>query len=178
MKETSVKKILLIECPACKEKVSQEASVCPKCGQPITNEIKEEAINKAIGDKKITKSGYFGCLTFIIVIFIIGSIVGQREGPKKSYDFADQYRPEASRKCSTAIEKMALYDYEWSSLSLEYIPRFPYASQTGDVITFRGSNKNNALKFKNAFGVMIPMRYECSYNIKTKSVVDIKVEQR
>lgn len=63
----------LIECPACKNKVSIDAESCPKCGQPLSNEIKNEALEKQKNDKKNTK---MGCIIFIIACILIGYFFG------------------------------------------------------------------------------------------------------
>ena len=55
----------LIECPACKKKISIEAESCPKCGQPITDAIRDEAVKKEIQDKKDNR---YGCILMIILI--------------------------------------------------------------------------------------------------------------
>ena len=54
----------LIECPACKKKISIEAESCPKCGQPITDAIRDEAVKKEIQDKKENR---YGCILMIIL---------------------------------------------------------------------------------------------------------------
>jgi len=79
------------------------------------------------------------------------------------------------------IERLAKYDYRWSSLGLEYYPRFPYpssASRDKTIIRFGGNMARDALEFKNAFGVWIPMEYSCDYNTQTKTVVDVMVRER
>ena len=43
----------LFECPTCKKKISLNATQCPKCGEQITDEIREAAIKKDAEDKKI-----------------------------------------------------------------------------------------------------------------------------
>ena len=165
----------MIPCPACKKNISVEATACPNCGQPITDEIKDAAIKKQLQDKKNTR---IGCLV-VIAIVIFGSFFMPAKEP---YDWADQYRPDAAGKCSSAIESLAKFGYDWSSLSMEYVPRFPYASRLnpGDdtIIQFRGNTNPNSLKFKNGFGVMVPMEYSCVYDTKTKSVVDVFVRER
>lgn len=59
----------LIECPTCKNKVSIDASSCPKCGQPLNDDIKNSILDKQKNDKKNAK---IGCLFFIIICLIIG----------------------------------------------------------------------------------------------------------
>lgn len=55
-----------IECPACKGKVSINANVCPKCGQPLDDDIKNKI--KSINDRKETRKG---CIVITIAMIII-----------------------------------------------------------------------------------------------------------
>jgi len=61
----------LIECPACKNKVSIEATACPKCGQPITDAIRDESIKKEKGGKQAVK----GCLWIVLALFLFSAAV-------------------------------------------------------------------------------------------------------
>jgi hypothetical protein len=165
----------LIECPACNAKVSFEAEACPKCGQPITHEVKEAAVKKQLQGKKNLR---IGCL----VILVIGALGAFLTPDKEPYDWADHHRRDAVPKCSAAIEKYAKYGYDWSSMGLEYVPRFPHASRVipddETVIRFRGNPRPDSLRFKNGFGVMVPMEYSCDYDTKTKMVVNVTVREK
>jgi formylglycine-generating enzyme required for sulfatase activity len=71
-------KIKMIKCPACGAKVSCEANACPKCGQPVTDEIRDAAV------KKEMKKNFFwgiGCLTFIILPIVISFCSGPDDKP-------------------------------------------------------------------------------------------------
>ena len=56
----------LIECPTCKKRVSVEAESCPKCGQPFTQQIRDEAIKKEKSD------GVKGCLLLTVILIGVG----------------------------------------------------------------------------------------------------------
>ena len=56
----------LIECPTCKKRVSVEAESCPKCGQPFTQQIRDEAIKKEKSD------GVKGCLLLTVIFIGVG----------------------------------------------------------------------------------------------------------
>ena len=48
--ETEKKRVKLINCPACKNVISVNAPSCPKCAEPLTEENKNKALEKAIFD--------------------------------------------------------------------------------------------------------------------------------
>lgn len=54
----------LINCPECKNKVSEKADVCPKCGYAISRNI--ENIKKH--NKKEAQSSVFGCLFMVVIV--------------------------------------------------------------------------------------------------------------
>ena len=68
----------LIPCPACKKQISIDAATCPKCGQPITDDVRNEAVKK---QKKRAK----GCL-WIIIAFCVLSAIGNFMEKKKDGD--------------------------------------------------------------------------------------------
>lgn len=54
----------MIPCPACEKKISGEAVLCPKCGQPITEEARAEALKKAKEEKT---AGRVGCGVILLL---------------------------------------------------------------------------------------------------------------
>lgn len=46
--EIGKKNISLINCPTCSKAISVNAAACPKCGEPLTEESKTKAIEKAV----------------------------------------------------------------------------------------------------------------------------------
>lgn len=78
----------LIQCPACKKQVSIEATACPKCGQPITEAVKEEAVKKEQKGKRALK----GCLWIVVALFVVSGLANLlTDKPQK----ADQAVPSA-----------------------------------------------------------------------------------
>ncbi len=59
----------LIECPSCNKQISSAADFCPHCGQPITEELREKAVQKVMdkiaGDAHTTKITRCGCLLIV-----------------------------------------------------------------------------------------------------------------
>ena len=77
----------LIVCPSCKKQISVEATACPQCGQPITDEIREASLKQ---QKKMGK----GCLWVIAVVLalsVLGSLL-----PSKNKEKADPQAPVAT----------------------------------------------------------------------------------
>lgn len=78
--------IKMITCPACKKEISSEATNCPKCGQPISEEVKKKSIQEKIEEKKNVR---IGCL--IIVIFsVIYGIYGAITAPDRYFSFDEK----------------------------------------------------------------------------------------
>jgi len=63
-----------IQCPTCKKWISVEAETCPKCGQPITEPVRAEALKKV-------RRGSMGC--FVIILLFVGLVLWLGESPKK-----------------------------------------------------------------------------------------------
>ena len=64
----------LIKCQECKKDVSEKATACPHCGNPMNNKTVEvELTNKGW---KLVK--LFGWITFLLGIFIFLSYIQQR----------------------------------------------------------------------------------------------------
>lgn len=66
----------MIPCPTCKKKIAADAESCPKCGQPITPEIRDAAIKKANEEKKM---GRVGCGVFILLSCFLAYYFGSSE---------------------------------------------------------------------------------------------------
>jgi hypothetical protein len=56
----------LIPCCECKRKVSEKASVCPKCGAPVGPSI--EAF------KKSKQDGFLGCLAIVVFVIVLAGL--------------------------------------------------------------------------------------------------------
>jgi hypothetical protein len=86
--------------------------------------------------------------------------------------WAKRHLQEASRVCSTAIEQQARFDYRWEAMRPD---RFTSAimHNNGQQISFIG----NALKLQNGFGAWLPYSYNCRYDIGTKAVVAVEINE-
>lgn len=58
----------MMQCPTCKKSISMEAPACPKCGQPITDEVREQAIARMQAQKK---NAGVGCLVILIAMGLL-----------------------------------------------------------------------------------------------------------
>jgi len=78
---------MLIQCPECKQQVSEQAASCPTCGRPLSEDDRSEdyrARAKAAAETKLKTSmnNMLGCMMgcavvaglFIAALFIIGSL--------------------------------------------------------------------------------------------------------
>ena len=71
----------LIPCPSCKKKISVEAQACPKCGQPITDEVRTAGRKKMAEEKR---AGRVGCIFFIIGAIAIAVWLGKTDKAAKA----------------------------------------------------------------------------------------------
>lgn len=90
----------LIECPSCKNKISINDTSCTKCGQPITDEIKNTASKK--------KKNKFGCLILIVIIFIC-SLFFNKDDDKKNIPV------ESSKQNSQNTNSKEIFKLEYNS---------------------------------------------------------------
>jgi len=66
----------LISCPECKNKTSETAASCPKCGYQLSPEKIVEIKEKAQKDQKKEQGCIIGCLVFLVVGFLLILLVG------------------------------------------------------------------------------------------------------
>jgi predicted Zn finger-like uncharacterized protein len=178
----------IVRCLACQAQISTEALSCPHCGQPINEEqrrkmLAEEAARQAevarqqAWETKKKRGCGIGCLGLIVILVIVGKLSPHKE---PSYD-KDYNIVHLVPDCVIAIERAAKYDYDWASIvTVRYkFPRSEWLDKNDKtIIRLYGANNRDALRFKNAFGVWVPMKYTCDINVKTKQVVDFTVEAR
>jgi|GEM_PF-6722177 len=167
----------IMTCPACHKKIAIEAHDCPHCGQPIDDALRSQVReNQRIeAEKKRLEAKRSRWALLAIFILGMGWIYFQEP---TAQDRAASLRRDAVPKCSSAIEAQAPYGFEWETLALEFIPRFPYVEHLvsdENTILLKGSTNIKALLFKNAFGVMVPMEYSCLYDTKLRTVVQVHV---
>ncbi|EKZ3214043.1 hypothetical protein REO66_003651 [Salmonella enterica] len=98
---------------------------------------------------------------------------GERCSVNDSRCLYNEYLPVASYPCKKRIERFSKYDYEWEGgFSGIVFTRISNNAKNNEII-FIGDQ----LKFTNGFGAKVNMIYSCTYNIKTKSVVDVDVAE-
>lgn len=78
--------IKMITCPACKKEISSEAANCPKCGQPISEEVKAKAIKEKKEEKKNVR---IGC-GVIVLFLIVSTIYGMITAPDRYFNFDEK----------------------------------------------------------------------------------------
>lgn len=170
----------IMSCPACHKKIAIEAHNCPHCGLPVDDALRtqiQESQRVETEKKRIEAKRNRWAL---LAIFVLGMGWSYFQEPT-AQDQAASLRRDAVPKCSSAIEGQAIYGFEWETLALEFIPRFPYAehmTNDEDTVLLKGSTNIKALLFKNAFGVMVPMEYSCLYDTKSRTVVQVHVIPR
>ena len=71
-----------------------------------------------------------------------------------------------------AIEKLALYDYEWTDgwLGAKF-DSFAWKDRVAGTLAYRGSE----IKFQNTFGAWRRASYWCDYDPNTQTVLDVRV---
>ena len=79
----------LEQCPSCRKKISQEATVCPKCGQPLDADWLEKAAEKSRKTKR-------GCLMVILVAAVAVVALAQLDTPStrivtNASEYGDQW---------------------------------------------------------------------------------------
>jgi hypothetical protein len=141
----------LIACPECKKQISDSAGNCPNCGYQITPEKVAEIKEKLQQQKKNVK---MGCLSLIVILFVIGFINVVFFGGNKS-----------SNPSSTWVVKNSEWDGSVSQVkswmkanlndpsSLEFIKWEPVnKKENGDfsvLVRYRAKNKFGGYVVKN-----------------------------
>jgi hypothetical protein len=68
---------MLIQCPECKQQISDQAESCPKCGRPISSQDREKARAAAKASQNVAKGCGIGCLVVVVIIILIAVFSGQ-----------------------------------------------------------------------------------------------------
>ena len=81
----------------------------------------------------------------------------------------------ATFACEPLIEKIALYDYEWTDGFLgAKFGRYRWTKKSTGELQYLG----NSIKFQNTFGAWKHMNYACDYDPDNDIVTDVKVFDR
>lgn len=164
-------------CKECKKEVSNIAKVCPQCGV------------KNPGER------WWHALAGLAVIVVIGTaaywyfdVGGGSDANSPTVAAAkaekvcgatdgeclfNKHMADAVYPCKKLIEKTSKYDYEWTdsifNLAFTHYRNEPEKGR----LVFIGDK----VKFTNGFNAKNNMIYSCTYDLKSKSVVDIDVRQ-
>jgi hypothetical protein len=177
---------MLIECPECKQQISDQAQACPHCGHPI----KRARPVAAETPKAPHKKGH-GCLIvlgIVVILGIIGSLTPwqtQGTGPHgegchtdwtkcaDNADLVNNYEGWANvqAECKDAAAQQARFGtpkWPWFAFGSFY-PGSNYVD-SGIAIAVE-----NDAQFSNAFGGMVHEKVICWYNLRRKSITNVEI---
>lgn len=106
-------------------------------------------------------------------------VVTKREAQAEAACVADfncwtnRYINDANRACAPQIEQWAKYDFAWDTSWSE--ARFTKAimHNNGKQVSYLG----DAIKFQNGLGAWVRANYNCKFDVATKSVVSLLVQE-
>lgn len=163
-------------CKECKKEVSDSAKTCPHCGA------------KKPGER------WWHALFGLVIMIAIGTWVYHYLGvnnkiePSSAKDtikitaekqcaandgncLFEKYWIDASTPCKKLVEKSSKYDFEWTYGTFE--PMFSrFLTGTKNQIVFVGDK----VKLTNGFNAKTTMVYYCTFDFKTKKIVDFKID--
>jgi hypothetical protein len=180
----------LIKCPECQREISENATACPHCGNPI-------AASSPVPPKKAGGTGGFllFCLGIIALIAIFGSISKDNKNASNddkaaatpvtcvndfhkctdNADLVNHYNgiSHAQVGCENEAERLAKYGTpKW--------PWFAFSSfMGGDAYPKTGiiSLLEKDSQFSNAFGAMVHSHVLCKYDLTQKKVLDLSIAE-
>ncbi len=95
--------IKMINCPACRNKISINAQSCPKCGEPVTDKVRQEETDRINGYNIMIAA----VVVVIILIFFLISLLPKE--PHNSYDSPSiNTSPSESERTRKELEKAEL----------------------------------------------------------------------
>ena len=184
--------VALIECPECRNEVSDKAAACPHCGHPIADPAAPSRIERLLQEKpEAPEKAKGGCglasllgLIAIGAILIIAGVSGNKESSKPACksdwhlcadneDLVNNYSGIISAKvdCKFEAAKLARYGdpkFPFSSFGRFYIGK-DYMT-TGVMILLEKD-----AQFQNGFGAMVHSTVTCKYDLARKQVLDVNV---
>lgn len=160
----------LVNCKECKKEVSNSAKTCPHCG------VKDPAVG--------AKQKFIGFLVLVAIVFGISQCTSDDDSsanaqPKISDEecmkdlkcWGDQHSISAAVYCAPFIEKLAKNSHEWTDGMLEpKFSHFRWKDQSQGYVTFIGDK----IQYQNGFGAWINHVYECDFDPRTDSVLDVR----
>jgi hypothetical protein len=83
-----------------------------------------------------------------------------------------RYLPDATVACTSVVERLAKKNFEWfDEWDKPKFSNYRWKNRECAVISYLGDK----IKFQNDFGAWIPSVYECDFDTKANSVVDVRV---
>jgi hypothetical protein len=184
--------VALIECPECRNEVSDKAAACLNCGHPIADpaasarvkRLLKQAPEEAPKAKGGCGSVFIVTVIVIAVILIIAGYKGEKQSANPSCksdwhvcadnaDLVNHYNGiiSAQTDCKFEATKLAKYGD----------PKFPFLHfstfysgnayvKTGVVVLLEKD-----AQFQNVFGVMVHSTVMCKYDLARKKVLDANV---
>lgn len=185
--------VALIECPDCRNSVSDKAAACPYCGHPIAGAVDYEpsgdlkALASGASPKKSGCGGaaVIGVIVVVAVLIGIGSNSNDKTTPQQAScasnwhlctdnaDIANHYSDYSSAKASCQIEAEKLAKYgspKWPWVAFGHFYNDGSAAKSG-IITLIEPDA----QFQNGFGAMAHSTVTCTYNLNTKIVTNVVV---
>jgi len=98
---------MLIQCPECRQQISEQATSCPKCGRPVSHEDRERARAGAEKTRKATTGCGIGCLAFVLLIIIMAAIGGHHADEHTSLKGTGNTYPDTSNVGTRLVTKQS-----------------------------------------------------------------------
>jgi hypothetical protein len=186
--------VALIECPDCRNSVSDRAAACPQCGHPIAADADYGPSGdlRALTEKPSPKrSGCAGVMVFGLIGVAMLIAIGTNSGGSKpttpqqatctsnwhlcsdNADIANHYSDysHAKSSCQIEAEKLAKYGSpKWPWVAFGRFYNDGSAVKNGTITLIE-----NDAQFQNGFGAMAHSSVTCTYNLNTKVVTNVVI---
>lgn len=88
--------------------------------------------------------------------------------------WGDRYNAAADTHCPAFVEKLARFSARWTDTGLfePKFSRFRWLDESAGTLTYVGDK----VEFQNAFGAWQPILYECDYDPRTKTILDVRIQ--
>jgi hypothetical protein len=166
---------MLKKCHECGRDVSSEAGACPNCGAV---------------QKRPTSAVAKGCLAFVVIIaalVILGAIVGHNDSGSFAPTPSDDDRAEAAKWGVSIPDYMKAKGAEDNAhiscmVEAENRAKYEHKDDFGQPVWWKTDGKTLTITGKdvmlqNGFGAYEHVTYICTYDLASKSVTDVQIEQ-
>jgi len=162
----------LINCPECKNQVSDSAKTCPHCGFELIKDKPSTPPVRTQGKKTIKMGRVLFVLFLVIVIMtVIGSLQNGRNASSDPSSSAPK-RPSSGSSTNSSNKFLAYYcaeDFVERKLKSPSTAKFPKTMERSKHITDLGGGKfkiNSWVDSQNSFGATIRTNFTCTVIIK------------